>query len=319
MARTGSSKLLVERNYRRGSAALAGILIFAAGSGCTSTATRYLGDSQNGVIGITEAIGSLHSEYAGIHVVGTFTLIRGEKPAPGGPATDVFSLQSDGWSIEFQAPYEIASDARNWILPRGAKLQANMARMVGLLRETFTDVRRRRFRVLVLPQGASFDRSWRHLAINDDDLLMQFAIPLPGMDSTMKSLDDLFPILAHEFSHSYFWFHKDRYRNNFSDEVVAYTVERCVAWQLSGHNPSALPPSPADLGEASAQMSAWDIYARFKTEYPDTLVASVVASLLLRRVQEDGGNSSKSALKSYCQTLPMAGTDFVHGPTRPGH
>jgi len=304
--------------FQRGSITLAAFTCALASFGCTSTATRFLGEDIKASSEVSGAIGAFHEEIAGLHLIGTFTLFKDGTAPSDGPAVDLASFQSHGWSIDFQSPEPSAKDAARWIRDSQSSLRSGFERLVEFARAAYPNAHGRNFRILVLPPGSNFDRSWEYITMSDRNLRMTFALTLPGTDRQSKeggskSMLDLYPVLGHEFSHSYFWFHKDRYRNNFSDEVVAYTTERCLAWELLGRSPSVELAAPKELRAAADRDEPAEVYRRFHYRYSDSQIASVVAPRLLSRT-ESGNHEGTDALARYCRTIPTAGVDFAKGP-----
>ena len=183
--------------------------------------------------------------------------------------------------------------------------------MVRYLERAFPDGRARRFRVVVLPPATRFDGAWETLAFEGADLAMTFAFPLPGTpEQESTSILHAMPMLAHEYSHSYFWFHRGRYRNNFSDEVGAYTVERCLSAELLGVPWSGidagLPPLPG-----AAELSPAALYAKYHATYPDTYIAVFAAIHELAKAQQAAGPQPADSMRAYCRSAPLAGRDYT--------
>ena len=279
--------------------------------GCATTASRYVEVVPDGAPGVTEIIGSFHDEFLGIHRIGTLTLIGHRNAERAGEVVPIETLREGSWSVAFVALERDADEARRWIDANGPMLRTGLGRTAAFLDSAYPDSGGRDFHVLVLPSGAGIDRTWQHLAISDRRLRLTYALPIPSAGAepraASKSLLDMFPVLGHEFSHSYFWFHRDRYRNNYSDEVIAYTTERCVEAEVLGLDPSFLPPAPANLAASSDRLSPGELYGRFRKQYSDSLIASVAASARLRSV---AGGGPAGGLSAYCRHVPLSGVDF---------
>lgn len=276
--------------------------------GCASTATRLLeGRGIAGHEAITQAFGAAHAEVWGVHFVATFTwLPKGETPPPA-PYLPVGSIGEGEWALEFRAPETVQARAASWYAEHWEDVQRQFAAMIGELRAAYPSSGARRFRIVVLPPGSRFDGAWPQLLLSDRSLLMTFAVPLP--DSARPedaALPDLYGTLAHEFSHSYFWFHPELRRNNFSDEVVAYVTQRCVAVALAHGSYEDVPEPDGEFLAEVNDMRPRELYRRYHERHPDTYLAAFAAASELRRARARGGS-----MKDYCRAVPTAGTDFT--------
>jgi hypothetical protein len=296
---------------RRGRAGLAAFSFCLFANGCASTASSYLGDPSLTIPEITEVIGSFHDEFGGIHLVGTLSLFKAGRYVSTGAPIPIQTLRFRDWRIDFEASNGFAPQVRQWIRESQTRLERDFRAFVDFAYIAYPRSGSRHFTIIVLPPASSFDRSWRYLATSDRNLHLTFALPLEAAKEPPaigKSVEDVFPILAHEFSHSYFWFHPKGYRNNFSDEVIAYTTERCVAWKLSGRSPMATPSGPRDVDSIFGRLTPFEMFSRFEGRYPDTVLAPFVAANEFRRILNGGG---AALLDTFCQSLPLSGVDFT--------
>jgi len=260
---------------------------------------------------VESASGSLNAEWLGVHYIANFTYIRDGADPPACPCEPVERFERGGWSLTFEAAAKARPAAQAWLARHGGEIRGQFDGMVRFLERAFPGGGARRFRVVVLPPATRFDGTWDSFTLDGEDLAMTFAFPLPGTpEQETTSIVHVMPMLAHEYSHSYFWFRRERYRNNFSDEVNAYTVERCMDAELLGapYSPAAvgLPPLPgaADLAPAA-------LYAKYHATYPDTYIAVFAAIHELARAEEAAGPRGREAMRAYCESEPLAGRDFT--------
>lgn len=279
--------------------------------GCASTASGLL--ERYGILRpeMESASGSLDAEWLGLHYIANFTYIRDGTEAPPCPCEPVERFEHGPWSLTFEAAAKTRPAASAWLVRHGAEMRSQFDAMVRYLERAFPGGRERHFHIVVLPPATRFDGSWSMLASGDRDLAMTFAFPLPGSpEQEATSIVHLMPMLAHEYSHSYFWFHRERYRNNFSDEVDAYTVERCMSAELLGASWSRLgaasPPLPG-----AAELAPRALYAKYHPAYPDSYIAVFAAIHELAKVEQAAGPQPGDAMRAYCERAPLAGRDYT--------
>ena len=276
----------------------------------TIDTSRFIRLSPPDVAGVTAAHGSFQYEIAGVHGIWTVSSIPGRDKADviAHDLRRVASLREGSWNLDLAATPAAAHAASGWYATHEAELAERFRKMVALLDAAYPDNGGRAFRILVMPPDASFQGSWMRIATTDEELPMTFALRIPQGTPDFRdtsSLDGLFPLLAHEFSHSYFYFHRQAYRNTYSDEVVAYTTEGCVESALFGGAADFTPAALEDLLRAAPAGPA-ALFARFAGRYPDTLIAMVAVGAELKRAAE-GGDAS---FTRYCRTTPLAGRDY---------
>jgi hypothetical protein len=288
------------------------VLLFLLG-GCTIGASSYLGSA--GMIGpeLTHLSGSLNAQLLGLHYIANLTWIRDGTDPPPGPYAPVYSMRHYDWSVVFEAPKSTAAAARTWFSHSGPELRRQFILMVDHIHRAYPGQGGRRFRIIALPPGSRIDESWPMVAVSGEDLPMTFALRLPGTKGDSETMNGVNLLLAHEFSHSYFWFHRDRYRNNYSDEIIAYTTQHCLQERF-------FPPS---FGQDNHEMAAfwkqvWNmdaptIYAKYHDKYPDTYLALFASANELRRVGLKAGTNAAAAKREYCRALPTSGRDFTGG------
>jgi hypothetical protein len=277
----------------------------------TIDTSRFIQLSPPDVPGVTAAHGSFQYEFAGVHAVWTVSSIPGRDTVVVDDLQPIASLRDAKWTLDLLAAAADAPAARGWHGTHAAELEGRFRKFVELLDAAYPGNGGRAFRILVLPADAAFRGSWVRIATTSERLPMTFALRIPqgasGFGDT-SSLAGIFPLLAHEFSHSYFYFDRDAYRNNYSDEVVAYATEGCVERALFGKAADFAPTGPKDVLEAAAT-GPRGLFARFAGRYPNTLIAMVAAGAELRRAAADPGGDA--ALPRYCRTTPLAGHDYT--------
>ncbi|HXS52528.1 MAG TPA: hypothetical protein VN782_08360 [Usitatibacter sp.] len=258
------------------------------------------------------ATGSLHAEMLGVHYIVNFTWIRDGADPPPCPCRPVDRFEDGDWSLELEAPQAAHGAALAWLARHGGEMRDQFDQMVRYLRRAFPDGGARRLRILVLPAGSRFDGSWTTFAVGDQGLPMTFARPLPGPSQAEDtSVARVMPVLAHEYAHSYFWFHRARYRNNFSDEVGAYTVERCLDAALFGAPYDELNGELQPFWGAVADLSPGALYAKYHARYPDTYLAVFAAIHELREAERAAHGERKAGVRAYCESAPLSGRDFT--------
>jgi hypothetical protein len=291
------------------------MFLFAVG-GCTIGASSYLGSAGMIAPELSHLSGSLNAEILGLHYIANLSWIRDGNDPPPGPNKVVYSMRHYDWSVTFEAPQSTAKTARAWFAKQGPELRRQFILMVDHIHRAYPEQGGRRFRIIALPPGSRIDESWPMIATSGEALPMTFALRLPGANADSETMNGVNLLLAHEFSHSYFWFHREYYRNNYSDEIVAYTTQHCLQERF-------FPPT---FGQNNGQMATfwkevWNmdaqgIYAKYHDKYPDTYLALFAAANELRRVGERAqrsGQSVAAAKKEYCRAMPTSGTDFTGG------
>lgn len=291
------------------------LFLFVVG-GCTIGASSYLGSA--GMISpeLNHLSGSLNAEILGLHYIANLSWIRDGSDPPSGPYKVVYSMRHYDWSVTFEAPQATVKAARAYFAKSGPELRRQFILMVDHIQRAYPGQGGRRFRILALPSGSRIDESWPMIATSGEALPMTFALRLPGAKGDSETMNGVNLLLAHEFSHSYYWFHREYYRNNFSDEIVAYTTQHCLQERF-------FPPT---FGQDSHEMAAfwkevWDmdaatIYAKYHGKYPDTYLALFASANELRHVTEKAqkaGLSVAAAKKEYCRAMPTSGHDFTNG------
>ncbi|HZZ91934.1 MAG TPA: hypothetical protein VFE23_05185 [Usitatibacter sp.] len=257
---------------------------------------------------IPSARGSWDNELLGIHLIVNFSHIREGNEAPAPPYVPVFSLERDDWSERFEAPESVAGLARAWFDAHGNELRRQLETMVARVHERYPGEGGRRFRIIVLPAHSRFDGAWPVVAASGHDLPMTFALTLPASPRDGESMIGVNQMLYHEFSHSYFWFHREHYRNNFSDEVVAYIEQGCLAGEFS---PGGSDTEEAPIDKLAAQFAGLApdrIYARYHGRYADSLLAYFAA---LHEMDKYERGLEDPAARELCRSLPTAGRDFT--------
>ncbi len=298
--------------WRRGLLILAAFLLQVALCGCASTASGILDRKALDSPEIHQASGNLHREVFGLHFITTFSLIKEGAEPPGTPFFPVYSIHREDWSVIFLAPGSICAQASAWFAEHDTDMPRDFDTMLEVIRPAFPGTGARRFVVYVLPPRSRVDLAWPQVATSDKDLLLAYALrlPSPGQDNT-ETILNVSLVLAHEFSHSYFWFHREHYINNFSDEVIAYSIQRCLSVRLFGGSHGDLPAEYDELASQVAHLAPGEIYRRFHEEYADSYLANVVSAIEFRRVEAMRRGRSEEALKDYCRAIPTSGRDFT--------
>ena len=291
------------------------LLLFALG-GCTIGASSYLGSAGMLTPELTHLSGSLNAELLGLHYIANLTWIRDGTDPPPGPYKPVYAMRHGDWAVTFEAPQSTMKSAKAWFAHSGPELRRQFILMVDHIHRAYPTQGGRRFRILALPPGSRIDESWPMIATSGEALPMTFALRLPGPKGDSETMNGVNLLLAHEFSHSYYWFHREFYRNNYSDEIVAYTTQHCLQERF-------FPPT---FGQDNHEMAAfwkqvWDmdaptIYAKYHEKYPDTYLALFAAANELRHAAEraqKAGQNVAAAKREYCRTLPTSGRDFTGG------
>jgi hypothetical protein len=281
-------------------------------AGCATQASTFLDRNAPHLTQVSKhLLGNVHSEVLGIHYYRTFAWFKGDGGPAHGPVREIHHVDRDGWSLDFDVAEDFAPVARAWFLEHGKEVDSDFARMLAFLREAYPGGGTRKFRVRVIPDGEPFDEMWSHWAIRDRDVVLTYAFPLSDAEGKDASPFGVFETLAHEFAHSYFWFHSDRVPNMFSNEIVAYTTQQCIAHELFGQEYGWIEPDYVEFAKSVSLLDPVRLYARFHGEYPDTYLAQFAAVNELSRVRASAGPDPEGALARYCRAMPLAGTDFT--------
>jgi hypothetical protein len=259
---------------------------------------------------IIEASGSKHDELLGVHFVATASLIRAGHSGEFGDFEAVLQTQAHGWTLELLAPDEGSANLPALLHAHRGDIEAAFRRMTGEASAILPDIERRRFVVRVIPEGLDYDDAWISLSLSERGrrpLQCAFAGPKSAADLGAWA-DRLAVFLAHEATHSYCWFHAAEVRKAFSDEVVAYTVQRCVADRLSHGGKPPVPEHFREMAKQADDEPPSAFYRRYHSRLPDSLIAQFVANSLY-----DGQAGTKSAagpLTSYCRHIAHSSIDF---------
>jgi hypothetical protein len=288
-------------------------LLFIGLSACATTATSFLAPrgvapSSKSDAWIEATLAGYHEQWGPVHYIATMTWIPEGGMPPTGDATRLARYTQGDWSLELYAANSFVDRATRWLESAdGIRIKRDFSRMVRLLDASYPGSGGRAVRIWLLPPATRYDRAWRELAFTDRHLEMTFAVPLPN--SAMPealSTDTMLTTIAHEFSHSYFWFRSDQVSNNYSDEVIAYTTERCVDVALHGGEYDALPPKVEAFETEIHGMTPSQIYQKYKGTYPDTVLAIFGASHAFAAEQR-----SHRDIAAYCGRAQTSRLDFT--------
>ncbi|HEX4779411.1 MAG TPA: hypothetical protein VH301_01575 [Usitatibacter sp.] len=259
----------------------------------------------------THAMGNLHRHFFGVHYYQTFTWWKGEGEPARGPVRSVHSVARGDWSLSLDATAEFAPTVEAWSREHGAEVDSKFDAMLAILRAAYPDSGGRDFRILVSPQRRPIDVMWTHWAISGRRLELTYAFPLSDASGADASPMGAFATLAHEFAHSYFWFHPQRMPNDFSGEVVAYTTDHCVSAALFSQEYDWVEPGFRDFAKTVSGLGPDQIWMRYHERYPDTYLAFFAAVNELLRVQVQAGKDVNRTMGAYCRAMPMSGRDFT--------
>lgn len=153
------------------------------------------------------------------------------------------------------------------------------------LKAIFPTIPARKYEIRLIPKGASYDGAWMSIAVSEKTLPLEFAITAPETSAdVIPWISRLTALLAHETSHSYYWFHPAEVAGRFSDEVVAYTVEKCIGRRTSVPlEPARLPAKFEELERQADTQPPAIFYAQNRDRYPDSLIARILADSLYRK------------------------------------
>ena len=304
------SKLLTLNMRWRGSRVLVSALIAALISGCASGIARVFDPTVLSTPEIVDAIGSKHDSVLGIHFITTMSLIRGgEAQEPSGFVL-IYRTAFQDWSLAISAPFDKASSYAAWLREPNLDLSSSFSATAQKLKAIFPAISPRRYEIKLIPEGASYDDAWVSIAVSDKAIPLVFAISAPAAASDVAPwVTRLTALLAHETSHSYYWFHPSEFVGQFSDEVIAYTVEKCVVGQASTQSERAhLPPKYEELARQADAEPAAVFYAQSRGRYPDSLIAQIFADSLYRRRTANLGNENSST--EFCRGVAHSRIDF---------
>jgi hypothetical protein len=261
---------------------------------------------------VEAASGGRNEEFLGLHIITTGSVLRGTTTDAGQSFEQVDTISEGGWSLQL---YGLTGDDQSlqWIKSNVPAIGDGFRGTARTIRDVFPKSSGRRFRIYLVPNDQSFQAEWYSIRIDDDDLPLMFAYHLPSIDARQQDrwVVDFVAFLAHEYSHSYFWFHKDGYRNKFSDEVVAYTVQRCVQSRVAPMQ-RTLADGFVPFFNQVRDLSPGEIHARWHDRYPDTYLGNVVSEILFRKALGVAGGDS-ARLMSYCEAVVGGGSDYARG------
>jgi hypothetical protein len=251
------------------------------------------------VPGVVEASGSADDALLGVHFIRTVSLLHGTRPVATPRFTRILEARNGDWSLELFAP--AGSNGLPGVRPDA--VQSAFARTTSMLSSIFENTAGRRFAIYLMPTDAAFDRAWWTVAVRDGDAVLHFAYREPPDDAAQSAVWQarLMMFLAHEYSHSYFWFHPRWFASTYADEVVAYSVQRCVQVDLTGSTRNTLDAGYQALFDVVAGADASTIYRRYHGTYPDTYLGNVAAERLFRDfVAAHDGSPKRRDLLAYC-------------------
>ncbi|HZZ93041.1 MAG TPA: hypothetical protein VFE23_10785 [Usitatibacter sp.] len=281
-------------------------------SACATTATSFLAPRgvtpSAGDARIEATLAGYHDQWGPVHYIATMTWIPGGGAPPTGATSRLSQYTEGDWTLELYAARSFVDYARRWLESAdGIRLKRDFAGMVRLLDASYPGSGGRTVRIWLLPPATRYDRAWRELALTDRHLEMTFAVPLPdAARPEALSTTTMLATIAHEFSHSYFWFRAGQVRNNYSDEVIAYTTERCVEVALHGGQYDALPPKVDAFESEIRGLTPSQIYQKYKGTYPDTVLAIFGAAHAFAAQQRSHQN-----IAAYCRNIQTSGRDFT--------
>ena len=263
------------------------------------------------------AHGCLDSDVLVLHRVECVSWLKGERQVTVESMSTVGAIEHEQWSLEVAAPEAFTQPTRAWYASEAASLRDEFDRMVDFLNAAYPNNGGRRLRLVILPPDARFNGWWADSGASGAGLEMTFAfhLPKPGSDvHDESSVGGILATFAHEFSHTYFYFHTSAYRNRYSDEITAYTTERCLRHELFGTSLEEEPVAPDDIARASERMNAHQLLDQFGAKYPDTLIALFASGEEAKRALGDRTLDPES-VKRYCTSNPQAGRDFARADT----
>jgi hypothetical protein len=309
-----SSELLSQSAHRRGIGALAGFFAAIAVGGCASGIALVFDPKVVSTPQIIEASGSKHDVFLGLHFVTTVSFIRTGHAEVVDQYIPVLKTTAQGWALQLLAPAGEPASVRT-LLEHYRDIEAAFAQMTEEVSKVLPRIGKRRFVVRVIPNGLDYDNAWLSFALNEGSLgPLQFAYSGPESSlDTPAWANRLVVFLAHEAAHSYFWFHAPAPHNNFSEEVIAYTVQRCVADSVSEAGRARYPGNFGDMANQAAKDSPSAFYQTNRTRFPDSLIAQFVANALydrkekLRSDKEEPGAFSTA----FCRYIASSGIDFT--------
>lgn len=216
--------------------------------------------------------------------------------------------------MTFFAPQSIRGDVKRWLDTNHASLSEAFARARKVLDAAFPFNVSRTFEVYLIPAGKTYEHRWTSIVFREQDVRLHFAFYLPatltGDDRDWSAR--LFGFLSHEYSHSYFWFHPQWFRNNYSDEVIAWSIQRCVQTAIAGRQDETPQDGFAQAYANAKSMSPAAVFARYHAEYPETYAANIAAEGLFRRaVSAETAATTISGLPDLCRTIVSSGVDFT--------
>jgi hypothetical protein len=280
-------------------------------NGCASSGN--VNWSSAGLPDVQSVHGCTQREFLGLHRVECISWLLGKEDGlQSNDTSTVGVFQHAKWTLQIDAPKAFAAHVKDWYSSHHEPLESRFAIMVDFLDAAYPDNGGRRFRLVLLPDGASYSGQWTESSLDGDGLAMTFAFHLPQSTDVHaeSSVADILTTIGHEFSHSYFFFHRAAYQNNYSDEVIAYTTERCVRHFLFDAPLDEQPTAPDDLATASLTQDAGALYDRFAGRYADTIIAFFASGEEVKRVLGDSVRDERAA-RRYCTRSPLAGRDYT--------
>jgi hypothetical protein len=280
-------------------------------SGCATTATGILDEKNLGGPEIRQVYGNAHREILGLHFVTTFSLTRDGTPAPQEDFVPVYAIGRGDWHATFFAGSSLVAEASAWFSEHDRQMHERFGAMLDTAQLVFPDSRTRTFEIYVFAPHDKIDIAWSQVTANDRGLRLIYAnrLPPPGQDDG-ETVANVALLLLHELSHSYFWFHPEHFVNGYSDEVVAYSLQRCLAVRLFGGSAGDLGSEYEDLVPQIEGLAPGDIYREFHGRYSDSFLANAASADILRRLEK----SQSGDMQRYCRTVASSGTDFTRAP-----
>ena len=293
---------------RRGVAALV-VAFSLCIAGCSTTPSKVLDARLLGNTDIKVASGVGCQEILGIYFIRTLSYGRGGVEVDASAFRPIHSVERGDWRVDFFAPESALPAVAEWMAKNGAALNSSLEAMFRLAETALPGDTARRFEIYVFPPDTNLDLGWRQVVTRESDVKLRFAMRLPTEGDDGESVVNTALMLIHEHSHAYFWFHRKNYVNNFSDEVVAYTLQRCLHEEIHGGPIGALGRFAGAFELMEREIRALPvegIYGKFGSQYPDTFLANAVAAALLERESGDA-----QGVPAICKTIAASRRDFT--------
>jgi len=282
-------------------------------NGCTSIAIT---DADKAVLALPEVIeasGSADDAFLGVHLIRTMTMLRGEASATAARFDSVATATSGHWKIEFLVRTDVVAQSLREIALHQPSIERSLSRASVMLDAIFPGNSGRRFSIYLVPPEETFEASWWNLALRDQDVVLRFAFRIPPADA--KDWDawsnKLIEFLAHEYSHSYFWFRPKPFKDAFDDEVAAYSVQRCVHIKITGSPYDTLDRTYQPFFQSVSGMSVSSVYARYHSSLPDTYLGNVAAEIMFQKFIRDTHAVNPASAAAYCAAIVRDGSEAV--------